>query len=162
MFEHVGLSQLQRYFERLHALLPEGGRLLNHAISRSRPDRSSFDADSFIARYVFPDGELHEVGTVVTTMQRMGFEVRDVESLREHYARTLRHWVANLQGRWDEAQELAQAARARIWRLYMAGSALAFEAGRISVHQVLGVKPGSDGSSGMPPTRSSFVAAPSP
>jgi cyclopropane-fatty-acyl-phospholipid synthase len=159
MFEHVGLSQLQDYFERLLALLPAGGRLLNHAISRSRPDRSSFEPDSFIARYVFPDGELHEVGTVITTMQRLGFEVRDVESLREHYARTLRHWVTNLQSRWDEAQRLAQAARARIWRLYMAGSALAFEAGRISVHQVLGVKPSREGGSQMPPTRTAFIAS---
>jgi cyclopropane-fatty-acyl-phospholipid synthase len=159
MFEHVGLSQLQTYFERLLTLLPEGGRLLNHAISRSRPDRDAFDADSFIARYVFPDGELHEVGTVVTAMQRIGFEVRDVEALREHYARTLRHWVANLQDRWDEAQGLVQAARARIWRLYMAGSALAFEAGRIGVHQVLAVKPSTGGRSDIPPTRSSFVVA---
>lgn len=157
MFEHVRLSQLQTYLERLLELLPAGGRLLNHAISRSRPDRSSFEPDSFIARYVFPDGELHEVGTVVTAMQRIGFEVRDVESLREHYARTLRHWVANLQSRWDEGQRLAQAARARIWRLYMAGSAVAFEAGRINVHQVLGVKPSPDGTSAMPLTRKAFI-----
>jgi cyclopropane-fatty-acyl-phospholipid synthase len=157
MFEHVGLSQLKTYFARLYDVLREGGRMLNHAISRSQPDRSSFEPDSFIARYVFPDGELHEVGSVVSAMQQMGFEVRDVESLREHYARTLRYWVANLEGRWDEAQTFAGAGRARVWRLYMAGSAIAFEAGRISVHQVLGIKPTQEGASLMPATRAGFV-----
>jgi len=159
MFEHVGLAQLEDYFERLLALLRDGGRLLNHAISRSHPDKSSFDPDSFIARYVFPDGELHEVGTVVTAMQRLGFEVRDVESLREHYAKSLRQWVANLETSWDQAREFVGAARAKIGRLYMAGSALAFEAGRVSVHQVLAVKPSADGASDMPATRASFVGS---
>jgi cyclopropane-fatty-acyl-phospholipid synthase len=79
--------------------------------------------------------------------------VRDVESLREHYALTLRQWVANLEGGWDRALEIAGPERARIWRLYMAGSALGFEAGRIAVHQVLGVKPAARGDSGMPLTR---------
>ena len=86
-------------------------------------------------------------------MQEHGFEVRDVESLREHYARTLRSWVANLESHWDDAVEEVGSARARIWRLYMAGSALSFEAARINVHQVLGVKPADGGDSGMPPTR---------
>jgi cyclopropane-fatty-acyl-phospholipid synthase len=152
MFEHVGRAQLERYFRTLFGLLKPGGRLLNHAISRVA-GRPGVDKHSFISRYVFPDGELHEVGAVVTTMQSLGFEVRDVESLREHYALTLRQWVANLERSWEQAVALAGPARARIWRLYMAGSALGFEAGRINVHQVLGVKPGSDGSSGMPPTR---------
>ena len=157
MFEHVGLSQLERYFETLLDLLPDHGRLLNHAISRSRPDLRSSDTGPFIRRYVFPDGELHEVGTVVTAMQRLGYEVRDVESLREHYARTLRAWVANIESNWDEAAQLAGLPRARIWRLYMAGSALGFESGRINVHQVLGVKRAADGSSGMPPTRHDWI-----
>ncbi|MDQ1495822.1 MAG: cyclopropane-fatty-acyl-phospholipid synthase, partial [Actinomycetota bacterium] len=78
-----------------------------------------------------------------------GFEVRHVESLREHYAMTLRHWVANLEGNWDEAVALVGPARARIWRLYMAGSALNFEADRSQIHQVLGVRP-AGGASGMP------------
>jgi cyclopropane-fatty-acyl-phospholipid synthase len=153
MFEHVGLSQLGRYFSTLVGLLSPKGRLLNHAISRPDPSRSGFDKRSFIGRYVFPDGELQEVGGVVTAMHKAGLEVRDVESLREHYAKTLRTWVANLERNWDRAVDLVGAARARIWRLYTAGSALSFEAGRISIHQVLGVKPAADGRSGMPPTR---------
>ena len=139
MFEHVGLKRLKGYFGSLHRLLAPGGRLLNHAISRPGGG-AGFDKRSFVSRYVFPDGELLEVGRVVSAMQEQGAEVRDVESLREHYALTLRRWVANLEGSWDQARGLAGDARARIWRLYMAGSALGFEAGRINVHQVLGVK----------------------
>ena len=89
---------------------------------------------------MFPDGELHEVGTAVSTMQTTGFEVRHLESLREHYALTLRAWVRNLEANWDPAIEEVGAARARIWRLYMAASALNFEAGRTQVHQVLAVR----------------------
>jgi cyclopropane-fatty-acyl-phospholipid synthase len=87
---------------------------------------------------------------VVTAMQSAGFEARHMESLREHYARTLRHWVANLERHWDDAVAEVGTARAKIWRLYMAGSAAGFEADRIQIHQVLGVKTGADGDSGMP------------
>src|SRR3546814_13468632 len=89
-------------------------------------------------------------------MERAGFEVRDVEGLREHYARTLRAWVANLEGQWDRAVQLVGEGRARVWRLYMAGSALGFEDGGIGLHQVLGVAPGADGRSAMPATRDSW------
>ena len=85
-------------------------------------------------------------------MERAGFEVRDVESLREHYARTLRAWVANLEANWDEAVRLVGIARARVWRLYMSGSVVGFTDGGIAVHQVLGVVPSTDGASGMPAT----------
>jgi cyclopropane-fatty-acyl-phospholipid synthase len=157
MFEHVGLARVKAYFSGLFQLLRHGGRLLNHAISRPHPGRPGFDKRSFITRYVFPDGELHEVGTVVSAMQEHGFEVRDVESLREHYARTLRHWVANLEANWDEAVRLAGLPRAKIWRLYMAGSAVNFEANRTTIHQSLGVRPHESGTSDMPPTRREFV-----
>ena len=153
MFEHVGLSRLRAYIARLFDLLAPGGTLLNHAISRSDPTKAAFEPNTFISRYVFPDGELHEVGSVVTEMQKLGFEVRDVESLREHYARTLRAWVTNLERGWDDAVCEAGRAHARIWRLYMAGSAVGFDAGRINVHQVLAVRPQRDGTSGMPLTR---------
>jgi len=156
MFEHVGLARLREYFAVLHRLLRPGGRLLNHAISRPS-GRPRLDRRSFMEHYVFPDGELHEVGTVVSSMQELGFEVRDVESLREHYALTLRRWVANLEAGWDQAQTLAGPARARIWRLYMAASALNFEAGRTSVHQVLGVRPQGDGRSGMALSRAQWL-----
>jgi len=154
MFEHVGLARLAEYFTRIHALLRPGGRLLNHAIGRPAHlaqgrGRKATKANAFIDRYVFPDGELHELGTVVSAMQHAGFEVRHVETLREHYALTLHRWVANLEAAWDEAVEEVGSARARVWRLYLAGSALAFEADRTQVHQVLATKT-TDGASGMP------------
>jgi cyclopropane-fatty-acyl-phospholipid synthase len=103
----------------------------------------------FTERYVFPDGELHEVGAVVSAMQRAGFEVRHVESLREHYALTLREWVRNLESIWDDAVREAGAGRTRVWRLYMAAAALGFERDEQQVHQVLATRT-TDGSSGLP------------
>jgi cyclopropane-fatty-acyl-phospholipid synthase len=150
MFEHVGLSQLRVYFDRLHALVRPGGRVLNHAISRpANARRPRIAPRSFIARYVFPDGELHEVGSVVTALQQTGLEARHMESLREHYALTLRAWVANLEANWDAAVAEVGAGRARVWRLYMAASAVNFEANNIQVHQVLGTKT-DKGRSGLP------------
>jgi cyclopropane-fatty-acyl-phospholipid synthase len=140
MFEHVGLARLAEYFEQVHRLSAPGARFLNHAISRPPGAPPGFARRSFVQRYVFPDGELHEVGSVVSAMQAAGFEARHSEDLREHYALTLRAWVANLEEHWDEAVALAGAGRARVWRLYMAGSAAGFEAGRIAVHQVLGLR----------------------
>ncbi|MGH2697889.1 MAG: class I SAM-dependent methyltransferase [Actinomycetota bacterium] len=156
MFEHVGLAQLAEYFSVLESFLVPRGRLLNHAISKPSGE-PGFDARSFVSRYVFPDGELQEVGGVVSAMQRLGLEARDVESLREHYALTLRSWVRNLESNWTEAVDLVGLGRAKVWRLYMAGSALGFEASRINLHQVLGVKPDARGGAGMPRTRVSFV-----
>ena len=100
-------------------------------------------------RYVFPDGELHEVGTVVSMMQDTGFELRHLETLREHYALTLRRWVENLEANWDSAVREVGAARARVWRLYMAASAIGFERHRLEVHQALVVRP-DRGRSNMP------------
>jgi len=151
MFEHVGKRRMADYFSTLRALLVPQGRLLNHAISSV--GGSKISSRSFIYRYVFPDGELIDVGHVALSMEVAGFEVRDVESLREHYARTLRAWVANLERDWDHAVALVGAARAKVWRLYMAGSTVGFEDGGIAIHQVLGVAPSSGGRSGMPPTR---------
>ena len=153
MFEHVGKVRTAQYFETLHGLLEPGGRLLNHAISEQ--GGSKLRPWSFLGRYVFPDGELLDVGDVVLAMQRAGFECRDVESLREHYARTLRSWVANLEANWEVAVAKVGIARAKIWQLYMAGSVIGFENGGIGVHQVLGVVPDA-GRSGMPPTRSAW------
>ena len=155
MFEHVGRSQMAKYFTILHSLLTPGGRLLNHAIDSV--GGSVMDPNGFIARYVFPDGELQDLSISLSAMQDAGFEVRDVESLREHYAQTLRHWVANLESNWDEAVALVGEARARVWRIYMVGSAVSFESNRISVHQSLGVKTDEAGASSMPSTRRSFV-----
>jgi cyclopropane-fatty-acyl-phospholipid synthase len=154
MFEHVGMGRTQEYFTTLRALLPPHGRLLNHAISSVAGSRLSHK--SFTGRYVFPDGELLDVGDVVLAMERAGFEVRDVESLREHYALTLRAWVANLERRWDDAVALVGDGRARVWRLYMAASAVGFADGGLGLHQVLGVVRAADGTSGMPATRRSW------
>jgi cyclopropane-fatty-acyl-phospholipid synthase len=135
----------------LASVLEPGGRLLNHAIST--PNGAAFGRQSFSARYVFPDAELQDVADVAAAMQAADLEVRDLEGLREHYALTLRHWVANLEANWDEAVALVGSVRARVWRLYMAGSAVSFDHGEIAVHQMLGVKANANGSSGMPMTR---------
>ena len=151
MFEHVGSKNIDEYFSTLYSLLAPGGRLLNHAIST--PGGQKIEGARFMNRYVFPDSELIDVADVVGAMERAGFEVRDVESLREHYAETLRAWVANLEASWEKAVERVGEARARVWRLYMAASANAFEDGRLAIHQVLGVRPDEAGKSAMPRTR---------
>ena len=164
MFEHVGRRSMELYIRSLYHLLKPGGRFLNHAIGRPatrdlnpNPTRikeltrqvsiaaglrgPSRVHSPFIERYVFPDGELHEVGTLVSMFQAHGFEVRHLEGLREHYALTLRQWVKNLEARWDQACAEVGAERARVWRLYMAGSAVGFERHHLEIHQVLCVRP---------------------
>ncbi|MGW4977646.1 class I SAM-dependent methyltransferase [Streptomyces mirabilis] len=152
MAEHVGAERYLEYAEVLYRLLKPGGRLLNHQIARPpRRDESAYDVDEFIDAYVFPDGELAPIGTTVTQLERAGFEVRDVESIREHYALTLRRWVTNLEAQWTRAVALTGPGRARVWRLYMAASAVAFERNRIGVNQVLAIRtPEPSGASGMP------------
>ncbi|CAL9483902.1 putative fatty acid methyltransferase [Streptomyces sp. enrichment culture] len=151
MAEHVGSDRYLEYATALHRLLKPGGRLLNHQIGR-RPqrDESSYRLNPFMDAYVFPDGELAPLGTTVSLLERSGFEVRDVESIREHYALTLRRWVANLEAGWDRAVSLAGPGRARVWLLYMAASALAFEHNRIGVNQVLAVRTPESGASDLP------------
>lgn len=151
MFEHVGRRNAPKYFETLFALLRPQGRLLNHAITSVGGSKMS--GRTFLNRYVFPDGELLDVGDAIMLMGQAGFEVRDVECLREHYAMTLRRWVANLQANWDEAVALTSEGRARVWLLYMAASAVGFDDGGVSIHQVLGARPDPTGASGMPRSR---------
>jgi cyclopropane-fatty-acyl-phospholipid synthase len=141
MSEHVGREQLSRYVSQLHGLLRPGGRLLNHSISWNAGPTED-DPDSFIPRYVFPDGGMVSLGELVVALEGGGFEVLDVEALRRHYALTLRAWVKNLEEQWDEAVRLTSDGRARVWRLYMASSALGFEGGLTGVNQVLVQKPG--------------------
>jgi cyclopropane-fatty-acyl-phospholipid synthase len=140
MYEHVGRSELERYAATVRGLLRPGGLFLNHGIARlhSEPPPS----DTFISRYVFPDGELHPVTDVMAAMQDSALEVRDVESLREHYPLTLRRWAANLAAHREEAIAEVGEERERIWRLYIPGSALAFEDGDITVYQVLAARAG--------------------
>ncbi|MEU5040471.1 cyclopropane-fatty-acyl-phospholipid synthase family protein [Streptomyces griseorubiginosus] len=151
MAEHVGSEKYLEYAQDLYRLLVPGGRLLNHQIAR-RPmsDESAYDLDEFIDAYVFPDGELAPLGTTVTQLERAGFEVRDVESIREHYAQTLRRWVTNLESGWQRAVRLTGPGRARVWRLYMAACALGFERNQLGVNQVLAVRTPESGVSGLP------------
>ncbi|HJQ46393.1 MAG TPA: class I SAM-dependent methyltransferase [Amycolatopsis sp.] len=158
MAEHVGEALLPTYAAALFGLLRPEGRLLNHAISRRVGTAKLTGGKSFINRYVFPDGELEPVGVMVSALEEAGFEIRDVEALREHYALTLRAWVANLEANWPDAVRLSTEGRARVWRLYMAASALSFENGSIGVNQVLAIKMTDRGSSGMPRTRNAFLS----
>ena len=148
--EHVGKAQLPGYFSFLYGKLNPGGRLLNHCITRPDDRAPARVTDGFIYRYVFPDGELEGPGHLVSQMHDAGFEVRQSENLREHYALTLAAWCANLDEHWDEAVAEVGEAKARVWRLYMAGSRLGFDRNQIQLHQILGVKLGSRGESGMP------------
>ncbi|MBY8876872.1 SAM-dependent methyltransferase [Actinacidiphila acidipaludis] len=159
MAEHVGSERYLEYARTLYGLVRPGGRLLNHQIGR-RPlrDEEGYHVDEFIDRYVFPDGELSPVGTTVARLEEAGFEVRDVEALREHYARTLRAWVANLEAGWPAAVAATSEGRARVWRLYMAASAVSFQRNRIGVNQVLAVRTPEDGDSGMPATRTAWLS----
>jgi cyclopropane-fatty-acyl-phospholipid synthase len=140
MYEHIGRSELGHYARTVRGLLRPGGLFLNHGIARmySRPAQG----DTFISRYIFPDGELHPVAEIVTAMQAAGLEVRDIESLREHYPLTLRRWAANLRAHHPEAVDAAGYERERAWRLYLLSCAQAFEAGEITVYQTLGVRAG--------------------
>jgi cyclopropane-fatty-acyl-phospholipid synthase len=148
--EHIGKANLPSYFSFLYGKLRPGGRLLNHCITRPDNTEPAMRKDGFINRYVFPDGELEGPGHIVSQMHDAGFEVRHEENLREHYARTLAGWCANLDQHWDEAVAEVGEGIARVWRLYMAGSRLGFERNWIQLHQVLGVKLADDGRSGMP------------
>lgn len=144
MAEHVGgPKELLTYFDVVRRLLSSDGRFLNHAITRS-PRSAAAGTGGFIQRFVFPDGHLHEIGASISLMQEAGFEARHMETLRLHYARTLRAWVERLERHWDEAVNEVGRGRAWVWRLYMAGSAVAFERGDIQVNQVLAVHDGVD------------------
>ena len=135
MFEHVGVSNLPTYFQCAFDLLKPGGLFLNSGIVRAAD--SPRRKQSFIDEYVFPDGELGTLAETLRAAEEAGFEIRDVETLREHYALTLRRWVENLQRHAPELLETVSKRTLRTWLLYMAGSAAAFERADISVCQVL-------------------------
>jgi cyclopropane-fatty-acyl-phospholipid synthase len=150
MFEHVGEALLPEYFHRTWDLLRPGGVFLNHGIAYSATYRRC--GPSFSDRYVFPDSELVPIHTTLRAAELIGFEVRDVESLREHYALTLHHWVRRLENHAEEARRIARDINYRIWRLYMAGAAHGFRSGRLNLFQALLAKP-AHGRSGLPLTR---------
>lgn len=146
MFEHVGLAQLPAYFRKVHSLLKPGGLLMNHGITAGGTDNHQLGAGmgDFIERYIFPGGELLHVSHVLRVMSEAGLEPVDVESLRPHYARTLWAWSDGLESRLEEARRVADERVVRAYRLYLAGSAMSFERGWISLHQMLATRPSGD------------------
>ncbi|MGZ3548316.1 MAG: class I SAM-dependent methyltransferase [Vulcanimicrobiaceae bacterium] len=158
MFEHVGRRKLREYFKTAFDLLKSGGLFLNHGIAEQGPQRRSGRASGFMERFIFPDGELVAVSDALLVAERAGFEIRDVENLREHYMHTLRAWVENLERSRDEAIAAAGEQAYRTWRLYMAGSAQGFRVGRLGLFQSLLAKPDESGRVDLPQTRRELYA----
>ncbi len=157
MFEHVGAAKLPGYFAHASELLKPGGVFLNHGIACRYTDHPAA-GPSFSDAYVFPDGELVPINTTLRAAEESGFEVRDVESLREHYALTLRHWVRRLEEHHAEALKFVDEPTYRVWRLFMSGSAYGFSAGNLNVYQSLLVKQDAQGRSGLPWTRADWYS----
>jgi cyclopropane-fatty-acyl-phospholipid synthase len=149
MFEHVGAAKLPSYFTQAWHLLKPGGVFLNHGIASCATDAPQTGA-TFSNAYVFPDGELTPINITLQAAEGCGFEVRDVESLREHYALTLRHWVRRLETHHDQALQYVDEPTYRVWRLFMSGSAYGFSTVRLNLYQALLVKPDQQGRSGLP------------
>ncbi len=148
--EHIGKRNYPAYFSFLRSRLVDGGRLLNHCITRTDPTARTYTRNGFINRYVFPDGELVHVGVLVDAMERQALEVQHEENLRVHYAMTLGHWLDNLESHWDEAVAEVGLRKARVWRLYLAASKWGFARNRIQLHQVLATRTSPEGEDGMP------------
>jgi cyclopropane-fatty-acyl-phospholipid synthase len=161
MFEHVGRAQLPTYFATAYRLTRPGGLFLNHGIAAADTSaerhqwlmQAIWRPGAFIQRYVFPDGELIPPAEAIAFAEHVGWETRDVENLREHYALTLRHWVRRLEQHHAEATKITSEATYRVWRLYMSGSARSFADGRLHLIQALYSKPGPSGFSELPLTR---------
>ncbi|PXV59702.1 cyclopropane-fatty-acyl-phospholipid synthase [Dyella jiangningensis] len=163
MFEHVGIRNLPVYFGTINRLLTDDGLVLNHGITNRAGDEAVRDgAGEFIDRYVFPDGELPTMAQAAAAMESQQLEVFDVEGLRPHYARTLSHWVERLDANRNDAIDLVGDQTYRVWRVYMAGSAQAFERGWISVHQLLAAKRAVKGLSAQRWSREHMLPSPSP
>jgi cyclopropane-fatty-acyl-phospholipid synthase len=157
MFEHVGEAMLPTYFKQAWRLLRPGGVFLNHGVACAH-SRKGHRGSSFSDRYVFPDGELAPISATLRAAEASGFEVRDVESLREHYMLTLRHWRRRLEAHRDEVCRVADEVTYRIWRL-MCGSSYAFQIGRLNLYQALLAKP-EGGRAGLPLTRADWYTFP--
>ena len=144
MFEHVGTAHLPAYFRHMRELLADDGLAMNHGITSTDPQGGAtpYGGGEFIAQYVFPHGELAHLSQVLQAMQEGGLEARDVENLRRHYARTCELWTENYEANADEIRALTDAKRFRIWHVYLAGCAWAFEQDLISLYQVVCSKAG--------------------
>ena len=158
MFEHIGLANIPAYFSKMNSLLRDRGVLLNHAITRrAKPDKKKFlkirPSMKLLQKYIFPGGAIDHIGHSIESMETSGFEVRDVESLREHYALTTTHWCRRLLARRDEAIKLVGAERYRIWVAYIGGVSFGFTDGYSNIYQTVAIKRSSKGHSGLPMTR---------
>lgn len=157
MFEHVGSANYETYYSSVGRLLKPGGLYMHHAISRrakrgKKAWRRKTPENRAIVKYIFPGGELDHLGMSIENLEGYGFEVHDVENLREHYGRTCRLWAERLEARFDEAIKEVGAPKARLWLLYLTGCSLAFERGTMQINQTLASKR-VRGPSGLPPTR---------
>jgi cyclopropane-fatty-acyl-phospholipid synthase len=139
LLEHIG-SDLPNYPATMYRLLKPGGRFFHHAISRPPFKKERFPKPTFINSYVFPDADLHEIGHIVSAFQEAQFEVRHVETLRDHYVHTLSSWIDRLEEHWDPAAALIGERNMRVWKLYMTAAVLGFEENRLQIHHVLSVK----------------------
>jgi cyclopropane-fatty-acyl-phospholipid synthase len=158
MFEAVGEEFLPDFFARAAAFLRPGGVFLNQGVARNYHfERTARRGPSFMERYVFPDGGVVPISTALRAAEHAGLEVRDVESLREHYELTLRHWAARLAEHRDDAIRATDEQTYRVWRLYLPGSAYGMKTGRLNVYQALFAKP-DNGASGLPLTREDLYA----
>ncbi len=160
MFEHVGIGRFPRYFGKIGRILKPGGLVLNHGITHNPLDAKSLGSGlgDFVEEYVFPGGELTHVAKVIEGMAAQGLEVFDAEALREHYARTLWQWCERLEANTDAARAEVGEERYRVWRIYLAGSAHAFDRGWLSLWQLLAGKPLPDGRLPHPLTRGYMYA----
>ena len=152
VIEHIGIPNYPTFFSRVHAMLEPGGLYLNHGITHGFHWRPTTHTE-FLTRYVFPNGDLASVTETLTEMERARFEILDVESLRQHYARTCRHWVERLEKRADEARRMVGERVYRTWLLYLTCSVVAFETSSIGLYQVLVQKHGDRTRGDAPRTR---------
>jgi cyclopropane-fatty-acyl-phospholipid synthase len=161
MFEHVGKKKLPAYFAKIERLLKPGGLVMNHGLTSAGLycGGMSSDVSEFLDRYVFPGGEIPHLSREIELMARANLETHDVECLRPHYARTLWQWVERLDARKEEARAIVGEKKYRIWRIYMAGYALAFQRGWVSIYQVLAGRPTSGGALSAPLTREHIYRA---
>ena len=160
MFEHVGVRRFPRYFGKIFRVLKPGGLVLNHGITLNQAGAQNLGSgiSDFVEDYVFPGGQLTHVAQVIEGMAREGLEPIDAESLREHYAKTLWHWVERLESNADAARAEVGDERYRVWRIYMAGSAHAFDRGWLSLWQVVAGKANPEGRLPRPLTREHMYA----
>jgi len=160
VIEHLGIRNYPSYFSRVHDFLQPGGLFLNHGITHEKDWRRSSQTE-FLERHVFPNAEMDNVSHILDVLERAHFEIRDVESLREHYARTTRQWVERLQANAERARALVGERVYRTWIGYLAASSVGFTKGTLGLYQVVASRPDPARTEAVPTTREA-IYAPSP